>query len=259
MANMKLLIGGCLAFTFIIIIIIVVGVFTKWFGLAAATTAATTAPVTTMTSAPFTTAPIATNAPATYAFLPYIDRPGGDISSSQNVADAPTCESQCTSTAGCQGIAFDPAGGVCWLKSNFSNAGLVPSSVANKGIAFAPGTLPSTLTSPATLANGSALLSPAGRFFLLMQPDNNAVLYDSKTGKALWASNTAGKGTGLANLTMQNDGNLVVYDTKSTALWAWNNKSLPSATFTFTIQDDGNAVVYDSNKQPLWATSTNTS
>ena len=64
-----------------------------------------------------------------------------------------------------------------------------------------------------------------------MQADNIVVIYDnaannstvgSAAGKAVWASNTSGKGTaGQANLNMQPDGNLDLYSCSS-VLWASN-------------------------------------
>ena len=64
---------------------------------------------------------------------------------------------------------------------------------------------------------GQALYSPSERYELTMQTDGNLVVYDN--GKAIWASNTSG--TGSANyMVMQNDGNVVVYTSAGKAVWA---------------------------------------
>ena len=56
--------------------------------------------------------------------------------------------------------------------------------------------------------------------WLLLQTDGNLVLY-TRTGTALWASGTGGKG--LSDLVMQNDGNLVLY-LRSTGKATWSSK-----------------------------------
>jgi hypothetical protein len=57
-----------------------------------------------------------------------------------------------------------------------------------------------------------------------MQGDGNFVLYKNLPSgtPAIWASNTHGKGTGPYVLKMQEDGNLVIYDSTGAATWASN-------------------------------------
>src|SRR5205085_2323893 len=70
-----------------------------------------------------------------------------------------------------------------------------------------PGQCGAKLPVNATLQPGASLISPSGRYTLVMQSDGNLVLYDG--GNPTWASNTA---TGDASYAaMQGDGNLVVY------------------------------------------------
>jgi hypothetical protein len=56
--------------------------------------------------------------------------------------------------------------------------------------------------------------------WLTLQSDGNLVLY-SRTGRALWSSGTGGKGA--SDLVMQNDGNLVLYR-RSTGRATWSSK-----------------------------------
>jgi hypothetical protein len=56
--------------------------------------------------------------------------------------------------------------------------------------------------------------------WLTLQSDGNLVLY-TRTGKALWSSGTGGKG--VSDLVMQNDGNLVLYR-RSTGKATWSSK-----------------------------------
>ncbi|KAF9120037.1 hypothetical protein BG015_006173, partial [Linnemannia schmuckeri] len=58
-------------------------------------------------------------------------------------------------------------------------------------------------------------------FFYAMQSDGNFVAYNSKTGKAITSTGTAGLGTrGGYSIIFQEDGNLVIYDIKGSAVWS---------------------------------------
>jgi hypothetical protein len=86
---------------------------------------------------------------------------------------------------------------------------------------------------------------------LTMQSDGNLVVYD-ENGHARWASNTVGRGS---YATFQDDGNFVVYDSGNHAVWASNTSGHPGAVLA--VQDDGNVVIYAANGAVLWATGTN--
>ena len=66
-----------------------------------------------------------------------------------------------------------------------------------------------------TLHKGQELKSGDGRYKVIMQDDGNFVIYG---GKAIWASNTMGRGD---RVVMQDDVNLVVYN-GGQATWASN-------------------------------------
>jgi hypothetical protein len=93
---------------------------------------------------------------------------------------------------------------------------------------------------------------------LVMQQDGNVVLYGSKSNP-LWATNTYG--IKPRDFIMQADGNLVLYSTDGKPRWAsmtWNH---PGAFFN--VQDDGNLVVYragsatETANNALWAAGCN--
>jgi hypothetical protein len=112
-------------------------------------------------------------------------------------------------------------------------------------------------------------------FILLLQVDGNLVLYqangseyeghwaisnpvpltapDGTKGFAypMWATHTNGKS--VARLSMQTDGNLVLYDYQHHPVWASGTNGHPGAYLV--IQKDGNAVIYK-GITPLWATNT---
>ena len=68
------------------------------------------------------------------------------------------------------------------------------------------------------------LVSGNGRVKLVLQDDGNLVLYRTDDGRALWASNTAGRPA--ASASMQSDGNFVVYGQDGLAHWASKAKVL---------------------------------
>ena len=107
-----------------------------------------------------------------------------------------------------------------------------------------------TLSSGAQLTIGQSIVSPSGQFSLTLQNDGNLVLYQGTS--PLWATNTQGQSS--KNAVMQTDGNFVLYDASGTPLFASHTDGHPPAVLI--LQDDGNLVVY-SFGQPLWSTHTN--
>ena len=100
------------------------------------------------------------------------------------------------------------------------------------------------------LTKGAGLKSSNGQYRLTMQADGNLVLYDSQN-QPLWASNT--DGMAVQKCSMQNDGNLVLYLFDGRPVWASNTDGKPGAFLW--LQDDGNLVIYH-NRIPIWASNT---
>jgi len=102
-------------------------------------------------------------------------------------------------------------------------------------------------TVPATVKGGAPpIYSPDGRFRLSMQTDGNLVVYDAN-GRAQWASNSY-----LPNsyLRVQPDGNVVVYDSEDNfPQWTADVYS-PGAQLE--MQNDGNLVLYSTAQVALW-------
>jgi hypothetical protein len=93
-----------------------------------------------------------------------------------------------------------------------------------------------------------------GKSFLTMQFDGNFVLYD-ENNVARWAANTFGRG---AYAEFQVDGNLVVYDINGVAI---GTNRVPSNTcchsgWNLHVQEDGNVVIYAPGWSPRWSTGT---
>ena len=100
----------------------------------------------------------------------------------------------------------------------------------------------SELTAGDTLEPGQSLVSPKGKFRLVLQPDGNLV--EIKAGKGpVWASGTRGDN----RVTLDASGDLVVHRASSEDASAgktqWSTKTdVPGARLV--IQDDGNLVLY---------------
>ncbi len=69
-----------------------------------------------------------------------------------------------------------------------------------------------------SLQPGGSLTSENGQYTFTLQTDGNICLYKGSGTNALWCSGTNGKG--ITVLLMQEDGNLVGYDSGGHAIWA---------------------------------------
>jgi hypothetical protein len=107
-----------------------------------------------------------------------------------------------------------------------------------------------TLNAGERLAPGEQLTSANGRYSLVMQEDGNLVEYDS--GVPVWSSGTDVPGS---DFEAQADGNFVVYAPGHVAEWATGTSSPGSV---LTIQDDRNLVVYAPGNVPVWMSDTAT-
>ncbi|OFW14125.1 MAG: hypothetical protein A3F70_01345 [Acidobacteria bacterium RIFCSPLOWO2_12_FULL_67_14] len=82
----------------------------------------------------------------------------------------------------------------------------------------------------------------------MYQTDGNLVLYDDVARRDLWSTNTALTSAGF--LTVQPDGNLVLYNAQSRDMWSSGTSG--DANAYLVVQNDGNVVLYRANGQPLW-------
>lgn len=99
---------------------------------------------------------------------------------------------------------------------------------------------------------GEEIESNNWKFRFAMQPDGNAVVYNTVTGKACWHTGTAGHWGAWAG--MQPDGNFVIYSSGGVPLYSSGTSGHGNA-YMF-MQDDGNLVIYKAGTvTPIWATS----
>ncbi len=98
-----------------------------------------------------------------------------------------------------------------------------------------------------------SIQSGNGNHRLTMQSDGNLVLYSS--GKAVWSTKTTGEIPQCA--VMQDDGNFVFYDKSMRAKWASNTRSDANRNSHLIIQNDGNLVIYNPAGNVVWASNAN--
>lgn len=98
---------------------------------------------------------------------------------------------------------------------------------------------------------GSSWTTPSG-YDLHFTLDGNLELTGPRKSK-LWESET--RGSDGAILSMQRDGDLVIYDAaRRHALWSAGTKGHPGAYLV--LQDDGNVVIHTATRQAIWSTGT---
>jgi hypothetical protein len=110
-------------------------------------------------------------------------------------------------------------------------------------------TFTDTLSEGGRLQAGEKLTSSDGRFVATFQTDGNFVVYEGS--KPLW--NTGTHGSGAAWVILQQDDNLVVYDSWNRPKWASNTVGRgTSGGCRLVMQNDANLVLY-SGSTALWS------
>lgn len=258
----KIILGVVGLLAVIAIVVTTIYEFSKSSESAKATVMATAAPFTAapVTAAPVTAAPVTATPVPAYTTLNYLDSSGSDMDGSPiaNIATASACEAQCAGSPGCVGIAYAPTTSQCWLKSKLSNSNISYTAAGpgqrTLGFPTASGIFLSSLVSPGVLRPGSALVSSSATFAMLVQTDNNVVIYNLTTGLPTWATST-NKASGPVTFTQQGDGNAVVYDVNNKPVWASMGGTPGGAgTYTLTMNDDGTLKTYDVNSHAIWST-----
>ena len=106
-----------------------------------------------------------------------------------------------------------------------------------------------------TLNQNNSLRSSSGMYELRMQDDGNLVLYRAGQANAVWNAwesnwKFPGDHPNEAAVKMQDDGNLVIYS-HGRAMWESNSSNAITNTYSLTLHDDGNLVITDSGN-PIW-------
>ncbi|MFF4267225.1 hypothetical protein [Streptomyces virginiae] len=96
--------------------------------------------------------------------------------------------------------------------------------------------------------------------WLVLQHDNNLVMYRKRDGKAIWSSGTWGNRNGL-NLEMGDNGDLTLHENGPNHTVRWRTGTGGNSDAYGLLQDDGNFVVYKKSGGPgkggaLWNSGT---
>jgi hypothetical protein len=121
---------------------------------------------------------------------------------------------------------------------------------------WTPPAWPSTLASGTTLQAGQqlAVVSSANdKYTLRLRTDCNLVL--TKNGTITWSTGTA-NGDTQCRLTMQTDGNLILYSSTGITLWASNTSAFSGASLTLQQTDGNLAITRSVTSYMLWSTNT---
>ncbi len=110
------------------------------------------------------------------------------------------------------------------------------------------GTLPIG-SSMAIHTSSDRLYSPSRKYFLSMQGDGNLVIYNSSTNKSIWATGTMNKGAVRADI--QSDGNFVLYTSSNVSVWATHTHGR-GVTY-LALGDDGNLGLYNKDGWTVWS------
>jgi len=113
-------------------------------------------------------------------------------------------------------------------------------------------TLISSTDKASITSSSGPLASPACATQLSVGSNGNVVLSDVNSGKQWWFTNTAGKGVAPFKFTAQNDGNLVLSDSKSDTIWSSGTAGVGCAPYSLKVRDAAKLTLVDCNGEPIW-------
>ncbi|KAJ5703723.1 hypothetical protein N7493_010861 [Penicillium malachiteum] len=99
----------------------------------------------------------------------------------------------------------------------------------------------------------TSLYSTDGNTELRMQSDGKIAIY--RDGECVW-QNTAEQRDDVKGIIDQDDGNFCMYTEDGTPIWATNTGGQGNSNTFLTVQNDGNVVLYKVS-EVLWASGTN--
>ncbi|QTR03627.1 S8 family serine peptidase [Saccharothrix algeriensis] len=94
------------------------------------------------------------------------------------------------------------------------------------------------------LTVGQSRTSLNGKYFLVLQPDGNLVLYVKAEGRPLWSTGTWG--SDVTRAVLEPNGNFVLYSAAGVARWSTNTAN--TTADRLVVQDDDNVVLYGPGK-----------
>jgi parallel beta-helix repeat protein len=100
------------------------------------------------------------------------------------------------------------------------------------------------------LMPGGSVDSCGGAYRLTLQYDGNLVLYRTSDWAAIWATHT--NGLPIASAILGDDGNFVLYDNSGAAKWSVNSRPAGANAHLWIQNWDSNLVLYDQNTHAVW-------
>jgi hypothetical protein len=149
---------------------------------------------------------------------------------------------------GWQSLAEKPSDHIIDLAARCGNL-IMPESSDSPQLATTPEEkgMSDRLNSGDSLAVGGSIPSLDGGFTLTLQADGNLVLYHTGGAPAGWATGTVGRA--VTQAIMQADGNFVLYGPAG-PIWSTGTHGHPGSYLV--VQNDGNVVIYGPGG-PLWS------
>ncbi|OWA51366.1 putative Vascular endothelial growth factor receptor 1 [Hypsibius exemplaris] len=110
----------------------------------------------------------------------------------------------------------------------------------------------STIKSGGSLLAGKSVWSPSRNVQLTMQKDGNLVLFRQCDGKAIWTSTTNYATDPPQAVVMQTDGRLAIYDGKQRLVWSAGTGDKRFAGAKLRVNDDGTMCIAKEDPVCLW-------
>ncbi|MEU4807453.1 S8 family serine peptidase [Actinosynnema sp. NPDC023587] len=132
-------------------------------------------------------------------------------------------------------------------RGRVADAAGTPNRLLYTGVVTAAPAGADRVTPGESLHAGQSRRSPDGAHRLTMQADGNLVLYTAY-GEALWSTGTGGGDAVRAVL--QSDGNFVLYSPTEVARWSTRTWGRPADRLV--VQNDGNVVLYGPSGEVFW-------
>jgi len=110
------------------------------------------------------------------------------------------------------------------------------------------------------LAENSPYFSEDGKYFLRMQDDGNLVIYETNVktdlynDRPVWHSGTYSKGSQPYMLVIENDGEMIIYDEKWNSFWKTETSGKGIQPYNLVLGNDGILKLLDSKGDCLWKT-----
>jgi len=158
-------------------------------------------------------------------------------------------------------LVSSPTGQLLWASDTSGHPGAylwvgadgnIEIDAASGGAIWATGTINAFLSSGQSLVGGWYLMSINGACTLSMLANGDLVLYANPGQRQLWNTNTVGNPGD--HVTMQPDGNLVVYTPAGRPLWSSNTAGHPGAYVS--VAQDCNLDIDQASGGAIWASNT---